>query len=56
MICGVEDLLMISDYEKDRHMSLESDDEVERNVKDSSNSCKETNIERVSTKQTKISI
>ena len=53
---SVEDFLNIIDCEKDRHMSSESENEVEHIVKDSSNSCKETEIKRDSTKQTNISI
>ena len=56
VICGVEDMLSISNNEQDRHKTSESDDEVEHIVRDSSNSYKETNIKRESTKQTKISI
>ena len=56
VICGVEDLLNIFNHEKYRYMSLESDDEVEHIVEDSSNSRKEIKIKRESTKQTKISI
>ena len=56
VICGVEYLLNIFYHEQDRHKSSESCDEVERVVRNSTNSCKETNIKRKSTKQTKISI
>ena len=56
VIFGVEDLLNISDHEKDRHESSKSDNEIELVVRDFSNSCKETKIKRESTKETKISI
>ena len=46
---GIEDLLK---HEQDKHKSLESDDEVEHIVKDSSNSRKKTRIKRESTNQT----
>ena len=51
MIYGIEYLLSIYDHEKYRHMSSKSDDEVEHVFKDSSNSCKEINIKRESTKK-----
>ena len=41
---------------QDRHKSLESDNGVEHVVRDSNNSCKEAEIKKEPTKQTKISI
>ena len=55
-IYGVENFLSIVDHEQDRHRSSESDDGIEHIVRDSSNSCKETEIKRGSTKQTQISV
>ena len=56
VIYGVEDLLNISDHEQDRHRSSESDNGAKHIVRDFSNSCKETEIKRESTKQTQISV
>ena len=56
VICRVEDFLILSIHEKDRNRSSKLDNEVEHIIEYSSNSCKEINIKRESTKQTKISI